>query len=63
MMNTLKQKLGIKQNVLKLVTYVTYNKTSNRMLIYTGFVFKIWPYSILYKYNAHSMLFKCLQIG
>ena len=35
MMHTLKQELGIKKNVLKLVIYVTYNKTSNIMLIFS----------------------------
>ena len=35
MKHSLKQELGIKKNVLKLVIYVTYNKTSNRMIIYS----------------------------
>ena len=30
MMHILKQELGIEKNVLKLVIYVTYNKTSNK---------------------------------
>ena len=33
MMYNLKQELGIKENILNLVTYVTNNKTSNRMII------------------------------
>ena len=36
-MYNLKQKLGIKYTVLKLVIYVTNNKTSYRMIIYTQF--------------------------
>ena len=35
MMNNLKQELGIKKNVFKLVIYVTCNKTSNIMIKYT----------------------------
>ena len=39
MMYNLKQKLGIKWNAPKLVIYVTYNKTNNRLIIYTRFFF------------------------
>ena len=35
MMHDLRQEIGITNNVLKYVIYVTYNKTSNRMIIYT----------------------------
>ena len=47
-MHNLKQELGIKNYELKLVTYVTYNKTSNRMMIYS-MKYKRSPYTILYQ--------------
>ena len=34
-MYNFKQKLGIKWNIFKSVIYVTYNKTSNKMIMYT----------------------------
>ena len=33
-MHNVKQELGIKKNVFKLTIYVTYNKTSNTVIIY-----------------------------
>ena len=60
--HNLKQKLAMKKNVLKVVIYITYTKTSNIMIIYSRKC-KISPYAILYHYDVHIMVFKGLQIG
>ena len=58
----LNQELDIEKNVLKLVIYVTDNKTSSRMLIFfrKGY---ISPCTIFYQYDVHIMVLKCVDLG